>query len=241
MLQRLIRGLADIIYPRACIICKEPISKVSVDKLVCIKCWGSIKKNTPPFCHCCGRQIKIPGFAKNICATCLKQKLHFDRAFSPFVYTGVIKELIHEFKYNNKQYLGPILSKPMVNFINEYRLPLDFIDFIIPMPLYKTKLREREFNQAQVLSNYIAQEFNKLVLPTVLKRHRNTKTQTGLETTERFLNVKDSFSTQKDICLKGKNLLLIDDVLTTGATCSEATVALKKAGAQIVFVLTVAN
>ena len=129
----------------------------------------------------------------------------------------------------------------MIEFVREYDIPMDFIDFIVPVPLYKTRLREREFNQAQILSNYIAGEFNKTVLPDSLMRSRNTKTQTELEMDERLLNVKNSFSVAKKDNIKGKNLLLVDDVLTTAATSSEAAYALKNAGANIVFVLTLAN
>jgi ComF family protein len=111
----------------------------------------------------------------------------------------------------------------------------------MPVPLHKTRLREREFNQAQILSNHIARKFNKKVSHDNLRRLRLTKTQTELEIGERLLNVKGSFTATKKEDIKGKNILLVDDVLTTGATCSEAACALKDAGANIVFVLTLAN
>lgn len=241
MLRRLINGLVDIVYPKTCLACKDKIKTSSLNGLICTQCWGSIKRNLPPFCHSCGRQLEKNNFCKNICPVCQKTKLHFDRAYSPCIYTGVIKELIHEFKYKNKDYLGPVLSKPMIEFIKEYNLPIDFLDFIIPVPLHKTKLREREFNQAEILSKHIAEEFKKDVLTDILVRHRNTKTQTELELKERFTNVKGSFAVTKDAGIKGKSLLLVDDVLTTGATSSEAALSLKNAGANIVFVLTLAN
>jgi ComF family protein len=180
-------------------------------------------------------------FTKSICPSCIKKELHFDRVFSPCIYEGIIKKLIHDFKYKNKDYLGVTLSRLMIDFVKEYNLPMDFMDFIIPVPLYKTRLREREFNQAQILSNYLAREFNKEILDDYLIRSRNTKTQTELEERQRLLNVKGSFSVNKKRDLKGKNILLVDDVLTTGATCSEAACALKNAGLNIVFVLTLAN
>jgi len=145
------------------------------------------------------------------------------------------------FKYKDKDYLGLTLSRLMVEFIREYNLPMDFIDLVVPVPLHKTKLREREFNQAEILSNHIASQFNKKLLPDALMRLRHTKTQTELEMDERMINVKGSFSAAKNKDLKGKNILLVDDVLTTGATSSEAAYALKNAGAHIVFVLTLAN
>lgn len=241
MLNRLIKGFAEIVFPKTCLVCRTKLPAASADNFVCSKCWTKIKRNQPPFCYSCGRQLEKKSYAKNMCSGCLKTKLHFDRAYSPCVYTGTIKELIHEFKYKNKDYLGAALSKPMIEFIKEFDLPIDFLDFIVPMPLYKSKYREREFNQAEVLSDHIGKEFSKIVLKDSLIRNRNTKTQTDLEINERFLNVKGSFSVVKDSYIKGKNLLLVDDVMTTGATSSEAASALKNAGANIVFVLTLAN
>lgn len=239
--KNLFQGLADIIYPRVCLACKNKITESSVDKLICPACWSKIRKNLPPFCHRCGRQLKPPYLTKNICSKCLKKDLHFDRAFSPCIYEGTTKELIHSFKYNNRDHLGQALSNLMVEFIKEYNLAIDVIDYIVPVPLYKTRLREREFNQAQVLSKHIAEEFDKKTSQDILIRNRYTKTQTELETTERYKNVKGSFTVQNEQLIKDKNILLIDDVLTTGATTSEASFALKLAGANIVFVLTLAN
>jgi ComF family protein len=241
MLRRFKDGLLNLVYPKSCLACKDRMKTSSQDELICGRCWGNIKRNLPPFCHSCGRQLDKKNFSKNICPACQKVRLHFDRAFSPFIYTGAIKELIHEFKYKNKDYLGAVLSKPMIEFIKEYSLPMDFLDFIIPMPLSEAKMREREFNQAEVLSRHIADEFKKCVFSDILVRHRNTKTQTELEINERFLNVKGSFAVTRHADIKGKNLLLVDDVLTTGATSSEAALTLKKAGANVVFVLTLAN
>ncbi|MCX5706661.1 MAG: hypothetical protein NTW13_03210, partial [Candidatus Omnitrophica bacterium] len=130
------------------------------------------------------------GFTKNICPACLKNRLHFDRAFAPCIYDGVIKDLIHEFKYKNKEHLGLPLSEIMSGFIKEYSLPIDYLDLIIPIPLHKVRMREREFNQAQVLSGHLALEFNKPLLKDTLRRLRHTKTQTELNLNQRWLNVK---------------------------------------------------
>ena len=242
MLYNFIKGIIDIIYPKVCIICKEKLTPGSaIDSVICMGCWKKIKRNLPPFCYSCGRHLEKPNLTKNICPSCIRRKLYFDRAFSPCVYDGIIKELIHEFKYRGKDYLGITLARLLIEFIKEYDVPVDYLDFIIPIPLHKTRLREREFNQAQILSNYIAGEFNKTVLNDTLRRHRLTKTQTELEENERILNVKGSFSVSQREDIKDKNVLLVDDVLTTGATSSEAAYALKNAGANIVFVLTLAN
>lgn len=129
----------------------------------------------------------------------------------------------------------------MVDFVREYELPIAETDFIIPVPLHRSRMRQREFNQAEALAGFIAEAFNKQLLAYALKRRRRTKTQTGLKDKERFLNVRDSFILAQGLNLKNKNILLIDDVLTTGATSSEAAYALKAGGADKVYVLTLAN
>lgn len=242
MWQKLLQNAKDIIYPKTCVICKEKLNAASsIDDLVCLGCWMKIRKNPPPFCFCCGRHLETHNWGKNICRKCQRQNFYFDRAFSPFPYEGPLKELIHEFKYKGKDYLGKTLSKPMVEFIKEYDLPMDYMDCIMPVPLHKTRLREREFNQALVLAENIALEFEKEVVDDNLFRHRLTRTQTELQEEMRFLNVRDSFSVKEPGSIKGKNILLVDDVLTTAATASFAANTLKNAGANIVFVLTLAN
>ena len=237
----LITGFKDIIYPKICFICREKLDKSCVDELVCLKCWVAIKKNTPPFCTRCGRSLDSKSLTENVCCACLKRPVHFDRAFVPCVYAGPIKDLIHEFKYNNKDYLATTLSRLMSDFIREYDVPVNFLDLIVPVPLHPARLREREFNQAELLARLIASLYKIMVSADNLIRRRYTKTQTELESQDRLVNVKDSFAVRTPELFKGKNILLVDDVMTTGATSSEAALALKNAGANIVFDLTIAN
>jgi len=241
MLRSFIRILKDIAYPKICLGCKTKLDARLVDEYICSRCRLKIKKNVPPFCHSCGRHLDKDNRNKNICPACLRSKLHFDRAFSPCLYEGVLKELIHEFKYKGKTHLAKPLSGIMADFIREYDLPIEYMDFIIPIPLHKARQREREFNQAEVLSRHIAVEFNRGLDAGVLTRARLTETQTALPNNKRFANVDNCFSVAKDIDLRNKNVLIVDDVLTTGATSSAAAAALKEAGANIVFVLTLAN
>ena len=129
----------------------------------------------------------------------------------------------------------------MNTFIRDYNLPIEYLDYIVPVPLHPSRQREREFNQAQLLSQEIADEFNKKVLSDVLTRRKPTKTQTELTPQERRKNVEMSFLVTKPDLIKDTNLLLIDDVLTTGATSNEAAKSLKEAGAKMVLLLTLAN
>lgn len=236
-----LKGSRDIFFGNNCFICKDKIIEhTSNSQHVCSNCWNKIKKSSPPFCHKCGRHLS-DNLHENICSSCLNQKLHFDRAISPCLYEGNLKELIHKFKYENKDYLGKDLSKLLIDFINFYRFDIDFIDCVIPIPLHKTRLREREYNQSEILANFFAKEFSKPLNNFSLIRDKPTKKQTELEIEKRFNNIKESFKVVDAKPIINKNILLVDDVLTTGATASEAALTLKTAGANIVFVLTLAH
>ncbi len=241
LIRNLAGGIINIVYPKTCHVCKDKIGTSSIGGLVCSGCWAKIKINLPPFCRQCGRSLAGARFMKDTCAGCFGNIVYFDRAFSPCSYEGVVKELIHAFKYKNKDYLGDALSRLMIDFVKEYNLPIESMDLIVPVPLSKTRLREREYNHALILAGGLGREFNKSVVQDRLIRHRNTGTQTELEDTERFLNVKGAFSVNGQDAVRRKNILLVDDVLTTGATCSEAALTLKEAGANAVYVLTLAS
>ena len=187
------------------------------------------------------QNLKKENVIRRVCPACIRQKLYFDRAFSPCRYEGTVKELIHQFKYRGKQHLGGTLASLMIDFIKEYDIPVGFCDAILPIPLHRDKFREREFNQAHILSERIAAVFNKEILTQTLIRNRYTKPQAELATAERLKNVANSFLVTAPQRIKDKNLVVVDDVLTTGATCSVAARALKQAGARIVFALTLAN
>ncbi|MCM8770588.1 MAG: ComF family protein [Candidatus Omnitrophica bacterium] len=153
-----------------------------------------------------------------------------------------MKELIHKFKYEGLQQLGSVISYLLIEFIHEFNLPpLEYFDMFIPIPLHKNRLREREFNQAQILAEHLSKEFKLELSSDNLWRVRQTATQTDLSEEKRLLNVKNSFALRDASKIKDKMIILVDDVLTTGATCSEASRVLKDNGARTVFVLTVAN
>jgi ComF family protein len=241
MLRGLFKGLKDLIYPNCCLVCKNRIPPLEQQELICSGCWEKIEKNLPPFCASCGRHLTPEAIKKNACPNCSKIDYFFDRAFSPCAYTGTVKKLIHEFKYSGKDYLGKPLGKLMQTFIQDYQLPIEYLDFLIPVPLHKSRQREREFNQAEILSREIARKFDKQVLTDTLIRVKPTKTQTELTFRERCQNVGGSFLVAKPELIKDTNLLLIDDVLTTGATSNEAARCLKESGAKKVLLLTLAS
>ncbi|MFH1191127.1 MAG: ComF family protein [Candidatus Omnitrophota bacterium] len=241
MLRGLLKGLKDLIYPNCCLVCRKIIPPADQRQLICAGCWDKIEKNLPPFCAGCGRHLGPQAIEKNACPSCAEFIFYFDRAFSPCTYTKAVKKLIHEFKYSGKDYLGKDLGKLMHAFIRDYQLPIEYLDFIIPIPLHKSRQREREFNQAEILSQEVGREFDKKVLTNVLIRVKPTQTQTELTFRQRCKNVEKSFAVTRPELIKGTNLMLIDDVLTTGATSNEAARCLKEAGAKKVLLLTLAS
>jgi len=241
MLRQLAKGLKELIYPDCCAACGLKLAPDKPRKFICASCRDRLEMNLPPFCVSCGRHLEGASVEQNICPACLKVKFNFDRAFSPCRYEGTIKKLIRDFKYTGDDYLGEGLGKIMNEFIKEYNLPIAEMDFIIPIPLHKSRLREREFNQAQILSDQIGREFNKMVLPQVLMRTKATKTQAELNAEERLLNVENGFRVIRPELVRERNLLLIDDVLTTGATANQAAASLKGSGARRVALLTLAS
>ncbi|MCG8431277.1 MAG: ComF family protein [Candidatus Omnitrophica bacterium] len=242
MLRSLVNSTLDLIYPRKCPACKRARAGTYVHEAVCSSCWDSIIRNEPPFCLSCGRHLSAKRATKQLCTHCRQNTAVYEGAFAPCVYTGVIQELIHEFKYRGKDYLITALGALMVDFIHAFSLPVDMFEAVIPIPLHPVKLREREFNQAERLGSVIAQTFNLQLLKKALIRARDTPPQADLTDRQRRIqNVRGAFSVAQPDRIRGRNILMIDDVLTTSATVSEAARALKQRGAGAVFVLTLAN
>lgn len=241
MVNSLVKSLKEILYPRHCLLCREKISFDDQKDLVCLKCLKEISPHLPPFCRKCGRGLTRENTANHICGECLDTRFYFERAWAACHYKKNARELIHQFKYKNKMYLSGPLSELMIDFIQQYHLPLNHCDYLIPIPLSSAKLREREFNQAQLLAKEIAGHFGIELLSDNLKRIRNTPAQADLDKESRWRNIAGAFGITNPDTIKEKTILLVDDVLTTGATASEASRVLKNAGAGAVYVLTLAS
>lgn len=232
--------LTDILYRKYCLVCRTIINSNSKHGLVCLDCWNQIERNIPPLCLYCGRHL-TDKCTNNICGECKEKKFAFDRAYAVCSYKGKLKELIHQFKYKGKDYLGSILAELLIESVPKYAIPLEIFDWVIPLPLHRRKIREREFNQSLILARELSRKFNLPLLEKGLLRVKDTAAQAQLPADKRLKNVKDCFKANPKAELRGKNILLIDDLLTTGATCSEAAGMLKRVGCNKVFVLTLAN
>jgi len=214
--------LFNLLYPQDCLLCGRRINDLKVSP-VCGDCIDKIKIN-PEAC-------RIEGRAENFA---------FDCAFYATAYEETVKRCICLFKYDGKAQLANPLGKLMCDFAVT-NIGADKIDMIVPVPLHHVKLRERQFNQSELLAAHLARKMNKSVVKDKVKRIKYTAPQTKLNRDQRIRNVRGAFLVRKNADFKEKTVLLVDDVLTTGATLHECAKALKEAGAKKVVALALAR
>lgn len=239
LLSEISRAILNLVYPIYCQGCRGKLPYDN-NRYLCQECLEQIKLNRPPFCIRCGRPLSGGEDTKTLCPDCLNKNRHFERAWQCCQYQGLIKELIHKFKYERKLFLKGALIEILDNFT---RTCIDYkdIEAIIPVPMHQVNTSRRGFNQAAILSEGLSKKLGVGFSGSCLFKIRRTKQQVNLDKVARFNNIKAAFRAKKDVGLKGKRLLLVDDVFTTGATAEECSKALTAAGAKAVWVLTLAR
>jgi ComF family protein len=190
----------------------------------------------PPYCPRCSRPFP-KGSTSHLCTDCLGERLSYDWGRSAAFYQGVLAEAIQRFKYHG----DIVLSGPLSWFWKKVDFEDRSFDAIVPVPLHKSRLQQRGFNQALLLGKTLGKIHGKKVLPSILQRIRNTIPQVELDHRQRVKNVRGAFAVKNPQEIMDKRLLLVDDVLTTGATVNECARVLKKYGAREVLVLTLAR
>jgi ComF family protein len=238
-IKEFLEGLIDVVYPLNCIICKARLESVESIPL-CTVCFRKIKKIEPPFCNKCGKPLEVNLDPENICVDCRSRRYWFDRAWASASYEGILRECIHFLKYNHRMSLVGLLSKILINFADRY-MNIEQFDYIMPVPLHRTKLREREFNQSYLLASPFASRFNKILLSKQVYRVKYTLAQSELTSVQRRENIRDAFRIRNSESVRNRDILIIDDVFTTGATVDECASLLKKNGARHIEVLTLAR
>lgn len=234
----LLSAIGQLFFPSSCLLCSAPLPG-RPEVLFCPKCMGGIKFIHSPICPVCGRPFAAEEQPEHLCHTCLSKPYHFDRARAVTFYDGPILEAIHRFKFGKKI----IHARTLAGLKSEDRLfSLDKFDLFVPVPLHVKRLRQRGFNQALLLlREWAGEEKEEKIDFTTLVRHRWTEPQTNLKHHERRKNIKGAFAVKRPDKVHGKNILLCDDVFTTGATVNECARVLKEAGAREVSVLTLAR
>jgi competence protein ComFC len=231
-------GLA-LFYPRVCQMC-EAERATPAEGFVCRKCWTGVRFIKPPFCERCGLPYEGEITGPFECSNCCDMELHFSSARSAVGAKGVTLEIIHRFKYQRALWFEPFL----VDLLRRAALPVlreQKWDLIVPVPLHHAKEREREFNQAERLAVGLAQALQLPVRANLVHRILPTRTQTQLTKAQRADNVRRAFVAGNGGKLRGERIILVDDVLTTGATTSACARVLRRLGAGEVCVWTVAR
>lgn len=228
--RRLISKLLHILYPSHCPICKGN-SDLFYYSPICSSCWAEIKRYTGPACSICA--IPVTSEHAITCGQCLKKRPPFSRVLTYGIYEGVLAEAIHQFKfYGLKRF-----ARPLGRLLSDLDIPR--ADGIIAVPLSAKGLRDRGFNQSLLLAKLIAREAKTPLLMDTLFKQRDTPPQIGLTSKERTSNLKGAFKVRGNI--EGLSFLLVDDVITTGATVTECSKNLLEAGAKEVVVISLAR
>jgi ComF family protein len=237
---RLVRELAFFIYPPTCAGCGEPLQSER-SEFFCPECLKTLEFIAEPHCPGCGVPYAKDMSNPHLCGDCLSGIHHFDRARSTGFYRSSLREVLHRFKYGAQTSLARPLGQMLIA-PGKQLVRLHKIDFIVPVPLHPKRLRQRGFNQASLLARRLGSALNISVDYASLQRSRWTEPQTGLSRRQRAANVKGAFSLKSNKKFKGKGILVVDDVLTTGETVEQCVRVLKKDGeAREVAVLTVAR
>lgn len=227
-------SVLDFVLPPRCIACG-----VRTERQVglCGSCWSDLHFVTQPFCQRCGVpfEFDIPG--TSICGSCLQRPPAFDKAFSPLVYDAVARDLILQFKHGDRlghaKFFGNLMAAQVPLF--------GFEDPIfMPIPLHHWRLMHRRFNQSALLARTIAKHTGADADVLTLIRRRATPMQQGLNAKQRRDNVRAAFGLRRGRAphVKGRDIILVDDVFTTGATVEACCKPLRKAGALKIGVLT---
>ena len=221
----------DILFPQnvKCILCSCEMN----DGYICDNCKSEIKYIYKG-CIKCGGSVAGDG---DVCLECKKYERVFDRGFCVCEYSGKLQEKILKFKNHNGKYLAKALSQLMVEKYKQLNLD---IDIIVPMPIHFNRRKERGFNQCELLVEEIA-KFSGKVDNNIIYRQKDTPHQVGLNRENRIINLGGAFALCEGISVKGKNILIVDDIFTTGTTIDECAKVLKKEGANKVYFLCLAR
>jgi len=230
------KGLLNMLYPLRCASCGKAL-EAAAGTGVCAACESGIRQNTGPSCPKCGRALSA---GAPYCAECKNTDFVFSVARSACLYDGVLKGLVHLFKYKGKIALSRLFAGKMLGFLSENGYVADGVDLVTFVPMHPSRRRGRDYNQSEVLAGIVAKA---LRLPPIaaLDKVRPTKRQNELSRAERLANLAGAFRSRRGLALDGARILLIDDVMTTGATLNECARALKAAGAAEVRCLTLAR
>ncbi|WP_248306819.1 ComF family protein [Bosea sp. AAP35] len=232
-----LRGVIDIVYPPSCIACQAATGQAQA---LCSQCWGALSFIERPYCERLGTPFAVDLGEGLISPAAIADPPVFARARAVCRFDGTARELVHRLKYGDRTDLALAMGRMMAQAGRDL---LPDADLIVPVPLHRTRLWSRRFNQAGVLAQILTRQSGVALAPLALSRIKRTRQQVGLTRAQRADNLQGAFkvhpAARPDV--EGRRILLVDDVLTTGSTANAAARALLRAGASAIDVLTFAR
>lgn len=231
------RMALNLFFPPRCAACGAAVDHAHT---LCSACFESLHIITQPACACCGFPFAHPMGEEALCGACLEKPPPYQKGWAVLRYDDAATQLVSRLKYSDKTHLAPFLGTLMVRHGHPV---LEGAELLIPVPLHWRRMVTRRYNQSLLLAREIARASHISLLPGAMRRTRHTPPQASLTRSERLDNVRGAFAVQEQHkpIIAGKKLVLIDDVMTTGATIHACCKTLKQAGAKEMRVLTLAR
>jgi ComF family protein len=233
-------GSAELLFPPNCLLCQVPRDRPHPDVLICGDCLARLPRLAPPICLRCCSPIRGSHENQATCSRCVRRKYHFTRATSFGLYERGLREAVIRAKKNREAPLAHALGKLLAKHCRHVA-EIPTRDLVVPMPTHWVRRWQRGGNSAEILAAEVAAALQLPVAPRLLRFRRATRKQGMLTPAERFRNVRNAYEFPGNRPIAGAHVLLVDDVLTTGATASEVARVLRHAGAKSIWVAVVAR
>ena len=229
-------GLLELLFPQLCAACREPVGG---EGGFCAACWSRLQFLDGPGCACCATPFSVDADEGSLCAACLARRPSFSQARAILAYDEESRGAILALKHADRLELVPGFAR----WLGRVGRPLlEHCDPIVPVPLHRSRLWLRRYNQSAELGRRLARDWDRAFDPFSLVRSRRTASQGEMPSARaRRRNVLSAFKVPDPARVRGRNILLVDDVLTTGATAEACARALRRAGAADIAVLTLAR
>jgi ComF family protein len=219
----------DFLFPPVCLLCgSEDLYQTGC--LICKDCLNSISFISHPVCARCGKPFLTETTRDHVCGSCLTQEPSFNLVRALGRYEGALETIIHNFKYKQKFSMVNLFNF-LLDHMHNHAITFSSYDLLIPVPLHRSRLRQRGFNQTVILGNILKKKYHLPLHTNILQRTAHTLPQVTLPVKARKVNMRNAFKVKESQSVEGKTILLLDDVYTTGATMNECARILKKSGA----------
>ena len=233
-LEKYLDKIISVIYPRHCPVCEEIVSPTG--RMFCKDCIRKLSFVKTPVCLKCGKEIFDA--QKEYCEDCAKRKKSYEYGMALLNYDELTEKIMINIKYHNKREYIKALSKLLVSRYGSEILKLK-VDVLLPIPVHKKRLRQRGYNQSELITKEVAKELNLSYSEDVLVRNKNTKAQKELSPEQRLANLSAAFACSEE-AKRYRKVLLVDDIYTTGSTIEACTRLLKEKGVREVYYVSLA-